>query len=92
MMTPVSPVMPQSTLPEFTLAKDQPEYTPLPAVQIRNDLGTIVTRWRLSEVDRYRIAHGADITLQQLTFGGNFQPVNLQVTEQHLDPEIVGLE
>jgi hypothetical protein len=89
MLHPVSPVMPQSTLPEFVLAKDQPEYTPLPAVQIRNELGTIVTRWRLSELDRYLIASGADICLQQITFGGNFQPVNLQVVPQDFDPEMV---
>lgn len=89
MMHPVSPVMPQSTLPEIILAETQDEYINLPAVRIRNDLGTVVTRWRLSEVDKALIESGADICLQQLTFGGKFQPVNLQVVPQDLDPEIV---
>jgi hypothetical protein len=50
----------------------------------------IVTRWRLSPEERGMVSVGADIVLQQLTFGEPFQPVNLQVVFWDQQPEVIG--
>ncbi len=60
-------------------AKDQPEYTPLPAIAFAD--GKILTEWRLSEDERVRIQHGENIRLWIWTFGGPLQPVALEVTK-----------
>jgi hypothetical protein len=78
-MKAVSPVMPGSEAIEEVLAEDQPEYDPLPVVICDTESRPMVSRWRLSEEERSAIAAGADIILQQLTFGCQFQPVNLQI-------------
>lgn len=88
-MTPVSPVLLNSDLPEVVLGENQPEYIPLPAAVIPSVTQTMVTRWRLSESERQQIANGHDIVLQQLTFGRPFQPVNLQVVAADQKPEFV---
>ena len=54
-MVPVSPVMPGSESIEILLGKDQPEYSPLPAVYLDNEKRPMITRWRLSSVERAAI-------------------------------------
>lgn len=76
-MTPMTPVVPGSQLPEIVFAKDQPEYQPLPAY--RDDDGTVLTRWRLSWKERLRIFLTGDLYLFQLTFNRPLQPISLQV-------------
>lgn len=88
-MTPVSPVMAGSEPIEIVLGKNQPEYTPLPAVYLDRADRPMITRWRLSEEERFEIAHGADLVMQQLTFCQPFQPVNLQVVMPNADPIFV---
>lgn len=88
-MTPVSPVMQGSEDIEIVLGKDQPQYIPLPALYIDSDARPMVTRWRLDDGERIAILAGADIVLQQLTFGNSFQPVNLQVVMPDRDPVLV---
>ena len=78
-MTPVSPVMPGSEPIEVVLGKGQPQYTPLPAVYLNRPDVPMITRWRFSPEEVEAIKLGADLVLQQLTFGQPFQPVNLQV-------------
>lgn len=85
-MMPVSPVMPGSGPIEIVLGKDQPEYTPLPAVYLDNGQRPMITRWRFSDEERKVIAEGADVVLTQLTFGNPFSPVHLQVTERDAMP------
>ncbi len=65
---------------EFTgqnviLAKDQPEYTPLPAMLMPD--GLVITCWELSEEEKAEIAETGKIYLQQLTFNQPLQPVLL---------------
>lgn len=81
-MMPVSPVMPGSGPIEIVLGKDQPEYTPLPAVYLDYAERPMITRWRLSDEERKAVSEGADIVLTQLTFGKPFSPVGLQVVGQ----------
>lgn len=88
-MIPVSPVMPGSGPIEIILGKDQPEYNPLPAVYLDNDLRPMITRWRFSDEEREAIGAGADVVMTQLTFGRPFSPVHLQVTERDAMPIII---
>lgn len=79
-MNPVAVQIPGHETDEFVIAKDQPEYIPLPAVAIDTPEGiAIVTRWRPDAEERAALAAGADIWLLSLTFGGPLQPVRLTV-------------
>jgi hypothetical protein len=74
---PVSPVVPGMELCEVVLAKDQPEYIPLP-VAPKDDGHRIVTRWKLSVAERLRILFTGNLWLSVLTFGKPFPPVLLE--------------
>lgn len=79
-MNPVAVQIPNHESDEFVIAKDQPEYIPLPAVAISTPEGiAVVTRWRPTDDERAAITAGADIWLSSLTFGGALQPVRLTV-------------
>lgn len=86
---PVSPVMPGSESIEVVLAKDQPEYNPLPVVYLDTESRAMISRWRLTQEERLAVGFGADIILTQLTFGNPFQPVHLQVCERGEMPVVV---
>lgn len=88
-MESVSPVMPGSEEIEIVLGKDQPEYTPLPAVYLNTPSVPMITRWRLTEEERIAVSSGADIVLTQLTFGNPFSPIHLQVTAQDEMPVLL---
>ncbi len=59
-------------------AKDQPQYTPLPAILF--DDGKICTEWRLTEEERTLILNGENLRLWIWTYGHPLQPVALEVT------------
>lgn len=88
-MMPVSPVMPGSGPIEHILAKDQPEYEPLPMVYLDRDDRPVISRWRFTDEERALISQGADIVLTQLTFQQLFQPVHLQVTMPDANPILI---
>ena len=88
-MTPVSPVMPGSKDIEIVIGEGQPCYIPLPCVYLDMECRPMVSRWRLSDEERFAISAGADIVLQQLTFRNPFQPVNLQVVMPDENPVLV---
>lgn len=71
-MTPVQ--FPQANI---VLAKDQPEYNPLPA--FFDMQGTMVTAWQMDEDERKEFLRTGRIYLTQLTFGKPFQPVRLSI-------------
>lgn len=71
-MTPVSPVMPGSEPIEVVIGKGQPEYIPLPAVYLDLNCRPMVTRWRLTDEERFAISAGADIVLHSSRFGNRF--------------------
>lgn len=76
--TDVIPITPNLTgYPEIIFAKNQPEYLPLPAVRVDTETGEIVTRWRLSWRERWRLFCGGDLYLHVLTFGHPLQPLKL---------------
>lgn len=77
-------VAPRTGAPEVTLAEDQLEYRPLTvAAYQHNDRPgkafMLLSRWRLSDEERRRIAAGEDLYLAVCTFGDPMQPVSLQV-------------
>lgn len=88
-MQAVSPVMPGSQDLEIVLAKNQPEYNPLPVMYLNTPSVPMISRWRLTEEEREMIRNGADIVLTQLTFGLQFRPVNLQIVAQDEMPQLV---
>lgn len=76
--------------PEQTvvIAKDQPEYLPLPAYRFANDLqGRIVCCWRLSIWDRVKLLWTGRIWHQVLTFNHALQPQLLSVGKPKMPKE-----
>jgi hypothetical protein len=67
------------------IAKDQPEYTPLPAYRYPNDpQGRIVCCWKLSWKERFKIFFGGLIWHQILTFNQPLQPQLLTVDKPQM--------
>lgn len=91
-MKSVSPVMPGSRPIETIFGKDQPEYQALPAVYLDTSSRPVVTRWRLTDEERFAISAGADIVVQQLTFQADLQPINLQVVMPDEMPDLLETE
>ena len=79
---------------EFIIARDQPEYIPLPALSIvllvdGTPVPALLTRWRPSDEERAALASGADIWLETMTFGEPMQPVRIS-TECPITPKVQG--
>ncbi len=72
-------VAPRVGFPEIMLADDQEEYlTTCAAVVTYEDQTTaVMTRWRLTDEERQKIANGEDIYLSLL--GRSMQPVTLEI-------------
>lgn len=82
-MKPVSPVLPSSSFKEVVYGAHQPQYAPLPAAPVRYDDGTlsVVTRWKLSVLERLKVLLSGDIWWEQLTFGQPLQAVRPSTDE-----------
>jgi len=70
-MQPVDPRIDPKLVPPGSvatlIAKDQPEYLPLPSV--RTPLAHVITRWELTPEERTAIANGADLFITLLSNG-----------------------
>jgi hypothetical protein len=66
----------------LVIAKDQPEYVPMPA-HVAPD-GTVTCRWRLSFRERIRVLLRGEVWHQVLTFGQPLQPQSLTVNRPML--------
>lgn len=73
--------------PEQTvvIAKDQPEYMPLPAYQFNDAERRIACCWKLSLWERVQLLFTGRIWHQVLTFGGPLQPQLLTVQKPEMD-------
>jgi len=73
-MEPINPNLDYISVPlgsrQLVYGEGQPEYSPLPAVRTPDN--QVITRWRLTEEERQRIAEGKDIFLTFLSTG----PIN----------------
>ncbi len=85
-MNPVSPIIPDANLREFTFGKSQEEYDNLPAYSYDDAEGTILSRWKLSFWERLRVMWTGDICLFVQTFRKPLQPVMLQAERPIIDP------
>lgn len=63
----------------IVIAKNQPEYLPLPSLVSAD--GRVVSRWKLTEEERVAVANGADLFLTVTTHQARLQPVMLQIAE-----------
>lgn len=90
-MRPATPVLPgqEKMLAETVIAKDQPEYNPLPSIIIPGPDGEVLTRWELTDEEKVLLLSGGHIFLSLFTFGGKLQPIKLRVatTEMIVEEE-----
>lgn len=80
------PIKPDTGAKEIVIAKDQPEYHPLPAAVYENEqYGSpeLLTRWTLSDEERQAVLAGEDIYISVLTFGKPYPPMTVQVGPQY---------
>jgi hypothetical protein len=96
-MKAVSPVLPGYEVPEIVFAKDQPEYSPLPAVVFDQPQRPILTRWEFTDEERQRIANGESLYLWVYTFGQPLQPLAPQIATAkeimgHGEDDVLGAE
>lgn len=68
----------------IVIAKDQPEYLPLPAYLAAD--GTVTCRWRLTFRERIRVLWRGEVWHQILTFRQPLQPQSLTVTQPPFEP------
>lgn len=63
------------------LAQQQEEYEPIAAYRAPHDRqGTVTVCFRLSDAEIKEIVETRTIWHQQMTFGGNFQPIRLSTS------------
>lgn len=69
--------------PEQTIviAKDQPEYNPLPAYQHKDSKGRITCCWSLTFLERVKLLFTGKIWHDILTFNNPLQPQLLQINK-----------
>jgi hypothetical protein len=74
------------------LAEHQPEYRPLP-VCVAED-GEVISCWRFTWRERFRLLFGGKLWLRQLTFGSPLQPQLPQVEDPFVpvEPEATNTE
>lgn len=89
-MKPVSPVIEGLQHEEVIIAKDQPQYLPLPALPV-NYGEIIITRWRMTWRERLAVFLGGDIFLLIWRFQNPLQPVKLEVNAPKVD-KLLNLE
>jgi len=77
-MKPITPIVPGFPLPITEYAKNQPEYNTLPVY--KEEDGTIVSRWKLSFLERLKLLVYGDLWLIVMTFNRPLQPVRMSVT------------
>ena len=67
--------------PEQTvvIAKDQPQYNPLPAYQFHDEQGRIACCWSLTWRERFKVLFSGKLWHQVLTFNQPLQPQLLSV-------------
>ena len=83
-MKALSPVLPRSPgIPETVLAKDQPEYRPLPVAHVEYSDGvkSMISCYRLSWRERLTILWRGKVWWEQLTFGEKLQPQKMHLRE-----------
>lgn len=63
----------------ITYAKDQSEYFPLPAIQINDQYGTVISCWKLTWLERIKTLIFGKIWHHQMCFRQPLQPVKMTI-------------
>lgn len=58
----------------IVFAKDQPEYVPLPAFKFPGEKGEVISCWKLSLRERFRILWTGKLWVELLTFNNPLTP------------------
>ena len=78
-----SPVVPNEEHEERIIAKDQPQYLPLPVIEIGN--GVMIARWTLSEEEKRIVMQTGDIYIRMHTFNNPVMPHSLFVEKPNIE-------
>lgn len=88
-MDSVSPVWTEEEAEiERVLALDQEDYLPIIVLPVRYTDGYsgAAVRFRLTDQEKQAIADGADLVVTELTFGGPFTPIQMQLCKPNERP------
>jgi hypothetical protein len=66
---------------EVVYAKEQPQYIPLRTLVSAGPDRKVYSRWTLTAEQRKRVADGADVFLELLTFGHPLQPIRMAIAD-----------
>jgi hypothetical protein len=61
------------------IGKEQPQYRQLPAMRLKDEDGTVITCWQLSDDEIEAIVKNKKFYIKHLTFNVPFQPINPMV-------------
>ena len=84
-MHSISPVFNEENVHlERVIALDQPEYAPLIGLPViyPDETRGVAVRFELSDNERQMIAEGGDILITELTFGGKFTPISIEISKK----------
>lgn len=81
---------------DLDMGQGQPEYNTLPTTAIKREsefggnFFVTVSRWKLTDDERSSIYHGgADIVHQVIHTIGAYPPMNIQICDPDMNPEVV---
>lgn len=86
-----SPVIEELQAFEMCIAKDQPEYLPLPSLVDQRD-GRVMSRWELTDEERKQIAEGADVFVTIYALEGKITPMKVEIRRKDEPGRIVGAD
>tara|TARA_R110002096_G_scaffold327284_2_gene521260 strand:+ start:1576 stop:1824 length:249 start_codon:yes stop_codon:yes gene_type:complete len=67
------------------IAKDNPDYLPLPAHQFKDDFGTIAFCWKLTFKERLKVLFSGLVWQQVLTFNNPLQPQKMTIEKPEMN-------
>ena len=70
------------------IAKDQPEYLPLPAHIFNDNCGTVAFCWKLSLSERLKLLFSGALWHRVLTFNKPLQPVILGLDKPQMESDL----
>ena len=80
----------------IVFAKDQPEYTPLPALKIESPKGEVISCWKMSMKERLKVIITGRVWLSLMSFNKPLTPsfisVNRKDIYSHPDDEKTALK
>lgn len=68
------------------IAKDQPEYRPLPALMVEDSTGTMITCWHFTLRDRLKVLFGGKLWCSVWTFDTAISPLYFSVDKRDVLP------